>query len=173
LIQNIFIFKSGIILVSQNFGLCHALGNDINLVSSYLYALQQLSVEITGTSIKSLIYEKIALHFYKDPYDPNIFYVIVTDINDDLEEINFKIHRIAEIFDKNYKDNLQDFHGNISPFRNFGDILIEMNLAEKNCGGGSECEGCSHNEEFSEIGKIMEVKEGRFLSRIRKLFRKL
>ena len=170
LIQNIFIFKAGVALVNQNFGHCHALGNDINLVSSYLYALQQISLEITGTPIKSVNFEKIAFHFYKDPYDPNIFYVIVTDINDDLEEIKFKIHRIAEIFDQSYKETLEEFYGNIGPFRNFGDILISMNLAEKNCGGGSECEGCSHNEEFSEIGKIFEVKEKNFLSRVRTRF---
>jgi len=158
------------VLVNHNFGQCHSLGRDINLVSSYLYALQQISVEITGTSIKSLNFEKIAFHFYKDPYDSNVFYVIVTDVDDDLEEINFKIHRIAEIFDQKYKENLQEFHGNVGTFRNFGDILISMNLAEKDCGGGSECEGCAHNENFSEIGKIIEVKERNFLSRIRKLF---
>ena len=156
MIQNVFIFKAGISLVNQNFGQCHALGSDINLVSSYLYALQQLSLEITGTSIKSLNFEKIAFHFYKDPYDPNMFYVIVTDVNDDLEEINFKIHRIAEIFDQTYKNNLKEFHGNIGPFRNFGDILINMNLAERNCGGGSECEGCSHKEDFSDITNVLE-----------------
>ena len=157
MIQNIFIFKAGIVLVNQDFGQCHALGNDINLVSSYLYALQQISVEITGTSIKSVNFEKIVFHFYKDPYDPNIFYVIVTDIDDDLEEIKFKIHRIAEIFDQNYKETLQDFYGNISPFSNFGDVLISMNLAERNCGGGSECEGCTNKDQFSEIGNILKV----------------
>jgi len=173
LIQNIFIFKSGIVLVNHNFGQCHTLGRDINLVSSYLYALQQISVEITGTSIKSLNFEKIAFHFYKDPYDSNVFYVIVTDVDDDLEEINFKIHRIAEIFDQNYKENLQEFHGNVGTFRDFGDILLSMNLAEKNCGGGSECEGCAHNEDFSDIVNVLENSERKFLSRIRKLFRKL
>ena len=173
MIQNIFIFKSGIVLVNHNFGQCHTLGRDINLVSSYLYALQQISVEITGTSIKSLNFEKISFHFYKDPYDSNVFYVIVTDVDDDLEEINFKIHRIAEIFDQNYKENLQEFHGNVGTFRNFGDILISMNLAEKNCGGGSECEGCAHNEDFSDIVNVLENSERKFLSRIRKLFRKL
>lgn len=70
-----------------------------------------------------------------------MFYVVVTDVDDDLEEINFKIHRIAEIFVDNYKSNLQEFHGNIVPFRKFGEILIDMKIAERNCGGGSECEG--------------------------------
>jgi hypothetical protein len=156
LIQNIFVFKAGVLLVDQNFGQCHSLGSDINLVSSYLYALQQISLEITGTPIKSLNFEEIALHFYKDPSDPSIYYVIVTDVDDNIDEINFKIHRIAEIFEQNYKDHLKDFFGNIAPFRNFGEILINMNLAEKNCGGGSECEGCSHNDEFSELGKVFD-----------------
>ena len=159
MIQNIFIFKTGVVLVNQNFGQCHSLGRDINLVSSYLYALQQISIEITGTSIKSLNFEEIAFHFYKDSKDPNIFYVVVTDIDDDLDEINFKIHRIAEIFNQNYKSILKDFYGNVGPFRNFGDILISMNLAEKNCGGGSECEGCTHNNDFSDIGKVIENEE--------------
>jgi len=66
LIQNIFVFKAGVVLVNQNFGQCHSLGRDINLISSYLYALQQISIEITGTAIKSLNFEEIALHFYKD-----------------------------------------------------------------------------------------------------------
>jgi hypothetical protein len=157
LIQNIFIFKAGVALVNQNFGQCHALGNDINLISSYLYALQQISLEITGTSIKSLNFEKISFHFYKDPYDPNIFYVVVTDVDDNLEEINFKIHRIAEIFDKTYKNYLQEFHGNIVPFRTFGDILIDMNITQRNCGGGSECEGCANKDQISEISKIITV----------------
>ena len=159
MIQNIFVFRAGVVLVNQNFGQCHSFGSDLNLVSSYLYALQQLSVEIAGTPIKSLNYEVIALHFYKDPNDSNIFYVIVTDIDDDKDDINFKIHRIAEIFNQNYKDNLKEFWGNVVPFRNFGEILISMNLAEKNCGGGSECEGCSHNNDFSDLGKVIENKE--------------
>ena len=37
--------------------------------------------------------------------------------------------------------------------------LISMNLAEKNCGRGSEYEGCSHNNEFSDLGKIIENKD--------------
>ena len=156
LIQNLFVFKAGIVLVTQNFGQCHSFGRDINLVSSYLYALQQLSIEITGTAIKSLNFEEIALHFYKDIIDPNIFYVIVTDVDDDKDEINFKIQRIAEIFNRNYESILKDFHGFVGPFMNFGDILISMNLAEKNCGGGSECEGCSHNNELSGLGKVIE-----------------
>jgi len=156
LIQNIFVFKAGVVLINQSFGQCHSLSRDINLVSSYLYAVQQLSLEITGTSIKSMNFEEIALHFFKDINDPNIFYVIVSDVDDDLEEINFKIHRIAEIFNQNYKTILEDFHGYVGPFRNFGDILISMNLAEKNCGGGSECEGCSHNKDFSDLGKVIE-----------------
>jgi len=159
LIQNIFVFKAGVVLVNQNFGQCHSLGRDINLVSSYLYALQQISVEITGTSIKSLNFEEISLHFYKDPNDPNIFYVVVTDVDDDKDEVNFKIHRIAEIFNQNYKSILKDFHGYVNPFRNFGDILISMNLAEKNCGGGSECEGCSNNNVLSDLGNVIENKE--------------
>jgi hypothetical protein len=157
LIQNIFIFKAGIALVNQNFGQCHALGNDINLVSSYLYAIQQLSLEITGTSIKSLNFEKIAFHFYRDPNDSNIFYVVVSDVDDNLEDINFKIHKISEIFNKTYNNYLQEFHGNIVPFRNFGDILIEMNIAQRNCGGGSECKGCARNDEFSEIRDIFDT----------------
>ena len=156
MIQNIFVFKAGVVLVNQKFGQCHSLGRDINLVSSYLYAVQQLSIEITGTSIKSMNFEEIALHFFKDPNDPNIFYVIVTDVDDDIDEINFKIHRIAEIFNQNYKTILEDFHGYVNPFRNFGDILISMNLAEKNCGGGSECEGCAHKDDFSDLGKVIE-----------------
>ncbi|NVM37822.1 MAG: hypothetical protein HWN81_19680 [Candidatus Lokiarchaeota archaeon] len=159
MIQNIFIFKAGIALVDQNFGQCHALGNDINLISSYLYAIQQISLEITGTSIKSLNFEKIAFHFYRDPNDSNIFYVVVTDVDDNLEGNNFKIHRIAEIFDKTYKNYLQEFHGNIVPFRTFGDILIDMNIAQRNCGGGSECEGCTHNDDFSEIGSIFGLND--------------
>ena len=89
MIQNLFVFKAGVVLINQNFGECHSLSRDINLVSSYLYALQQLSVEITGTSIKSMNFEEIALHFYKDPIDPNIFNVIVIDIDDDKDEVNF------------------------------------------------------------------------------------
>ncbi|MBY9020516.1 MAG: hypothetical protein KGD67_05620 [Candidatus Lokiarchaeota archaeon] len=83
--------------------------------------------------------------------------MVVTDVDDDLEEIDFKIHRIAEIFDKNYKDYLQEFHGNIVPFRNFRDILINMNIAQRNCGGGSECEECAHNDDLSEIGNILMI----------------
>jgi hypothetical protein len=98
-------------------------------------------------------FDKFIFHFYRNSNDPRTFYLFVTDIEEEKREIKFKIQRIAKIFNEKYSEVLENFNGNISQFDSFGQILIEMNLAQKNCGGHPECVGCPNSDLNSRIIK--------------------
>lgn len=155
MIQNLFVIRNGIAIVQQNFGNCHSLNYEPNLVTSFISALQSFSQEITGSSIKNMEFEDYIFHFLRDPDFPEIFYCLVTDIEDDKNEISFKIKKIASIFKEKYGDTLKEFTHEISQYRNFGNILIDMHLAQKNCGGQPECVGCPNSDLNSRIVNAM------------------
>ncbi len=141
MIQNVLIIKNGIALVDRSFGQCYSLGQDSHLLASFFSILQNLSLEFIGSSIKSLNISNKKFFFYKDHIDSTIFYVIVSDIEDDSDEMKFKIRQIASLFREKYSNYLKDFDGNITYFNTFVDLLIEMKLAQK-CEDHS-CKECS------------------------------
>jgi hypothetical protein len=96
-------------------------------------------------------FDEFSFHFYRDPNDPSIYFLFVTDIEEEKNEITFKIRKIANIFNEKYSEILENFNGNISRFDSFGTMLIEMKLAQKNCGGHSECIGCPNSDLDSRI----------------------
>ncbi|MFX1336994.1 MAG: hypothetical protein ACFFDK_00135 [Promethearchaeota archaeon] len=153
MIQNLFVVKDGIALVNQNFGECHSLTQDIDLITSYISALQMISEEITGSSMRSINFDEITFHFYKDTNKLGLFYILVVDINDNQGDISNKIRKISELFNQLYFQKIEHFNGNISQFENFGEILIEKNIAQINCGENSECVSCSNR---NNEGKFIE-----------------
>ena len=145
MIQNIFICKNGILLTSQNFGNCHSIDLKKDLISNFFTVIQKFSIAITGTSINYINFEKLLIYLYEDPNDENLLYILTTDIDDTPLEINFKMHKIADLFFNNYRQYIKQFKGNIVPFQTFGNTLIKMNLALRNCGGHPTCNNCSKN----------------------------
>ncbi|MHA1149009.1 MAG: hypothetical protein ACTSR8_12295 [Promethearchaeota archaeon] len=131
MIQNLIIIQDGNCLLLQHFGECHAIKADKFLVGGYISALQTLSQEIAHSIIKSINFEDGTFHFYIDPLEPNLTYMLITDREDDIEDIRFKLKRIAKLFIEQYSKILANFNGNIKPFEEFGNLLIEMKIEKK------------------------------------------
>ncbi len=173
MIRNLFIINHGIPLVKLNFGECHSLGVNDTLVAGFIEAMNSFSNEITGSSIKNINFRDYIFHFYKDEEIFNNLFVFIADSEEDADLINFKIKKIASIFNEKYNDILQNFNGDVGKFDNFKNILIEMNLTQKNCGGRPECEGCPNSGKNLGIIKDFEKNKIGFLNRFKKLFRKI
>ena len=144
-------------LTSQNFGNCHSIDLKKDLVTNFFTVIQKFSIAITGTPINYINFEKLLIYLYEDPNDESLLYILITDFDDNPIEINFKMHKIANLFFNNYRHYIKQFRGNIVPFQTFGNTLIKMNLALRNCGGHPTCNNCSKNMNkntlLSDIGK--------------------
>lgn len=163
MIQNILISKNGILLTSQNFGNCHSIDLKKDFLSNFFTVIQKFSIAIIGTSINYINFEKLLIYLYEDPNDESLLFILITDFDDNPIEINFKMHKIANLFFNNYRQNIKQFKGDIAPFQTFGKTLIKMNLALRNCGGHPTCKNCSKNMNqntlLSDIGKT-DIKIG-------------
>ena len=101
-----------------------------------------------------------------------MLYVFIADTIDDPNAINFKIKKIASLFNDMYSELIRDFSGEVSRFNDFKDVLIDMNLAQRNCGGRPECEGCPNSDKTNVVlNNFKEDKKG-FLNRFKSLFKK-
>jgi len=172
LIRNLFIIYNGVPLVTKNFGKCQKLGNDEYLVSGFIGALHSFSKEVVKSAIKSISFDEYNFHFYKDIKIENLLYILVCDQDDDKDTIKFKIEKIAELFNQNYDDEITRFKGDIEVFDKFSNILIEMNIAQKNCGGRPECEGCPNSEKTSKIINAFKENPKSFFQKIKSFFKR-
>ncbi len=173
MIRNLFIINHGIALLKLNFGECHSLGVNDDLIAGFMSAMDSFSKEVTGSSIRSINFKDYIFHFYNDEETDNNLFVFIADSEEDVELINYKINKIASIFNEKYSDTLKNFNGNVYKFNKFKEILIEMNLAQKNCGGRPECEGCTNSEKNLEILKDYENNKTRFLGHFKNLSKRM
>ncbi|HEC37037.1 MAG TPA: hypothetical protein ENI29_02300 [bacterium] len=156
MIQNILISKNGILLASQHFGNYHSIDLNRDLISSFFTVIQKFSTAITGTSINFINFEKLVTYFYEDPNDESLLYILITDFDDNPIETNFKMHKIADLFDKKYRQYIKEFKGDISPFQTFGNTLVKMRLEFKNCGGHPTCDNCSRNKNQNSLLSVIK-----------------
>lgn len=172
MIRNIFIIKNGIPLVVINFGACHSLGNDDDLISGFIYVFGTFSRELTGDMIKIIDFESYKMYFYEDKTNLDLLFVFIYEVNIKSKAIEFKIRKVVSLFNEKYSQRISEFDGNITYFNDFKNILLEMNLAQKNCGGHPECEGCSNsNKTLSLLTSFKNDKNG-FLHRLKSFFKK-
>jgi len=145
--------KSGMSLVSAYFGECHSLGPDVMLTSGFVSAVLSFGQELTGQEVKRISFGD--LHLLFQARDQLLMLIAVDD--DDFESNQVKLQRIADLFFENYGDLLEDGHfmGNLTPFEGFRDLLIELNIAQKNCGGRPECKGCPNSKKSFPLSRIL------------------
>ncbi|MHA1144619.1 MAG: hypothetical protein ACTSRW_07775 [Candidatus Helarchaeota archaeon] len=172
MIRNVFIIMNHICMVNRNFGQCQSLGNDPQLISGFLGAIDTFASEVANQSMKSIEFGELKLHFYKHSKNVELLVVLVTDLNEKQDLIQYKLEKIASIFIEQYADHIENFKGDVEIFENFGDILIEMKLAQKNCGGRPECDGCPNSGNTSKILNAFKKGKRGFISRIRSYFKR-
>ncbi len=66
MIRNLFIINHGIALLKLNFGECHSLGVNDDLIAGFMSAMDSFSKEVTGSSIRSINFKDYIFHFYND-----------------------------------------------------------------------------------------------------------
>ena len=171
MIRNIFIIRDGIGLVKLNFGQCHSLGTNEDLIVGFISGLEIFSDKVMGSQMKNIKVQEYIIHFYKDPSD-NLLYVFISEHKDKIDEIRFKMQKISSLFSERYKEVLLNFDGEVSRFNDFGDLLIEMNLAQKNCGGRPECDGCPNSGKSLKFLRLFQKEKKGFFNRLKSLFKK-
>lgn len=141
-IHKIFLLKDGILLIDKNFS--SKLKVEMRLVKGFLSAIQSFSQEMTGSSMRSMNFENLTFHFYMEKKVPGLIYVIITDLDYNLKEVNCKIMKISSLFFDNYSKHLSNFSGDVAPFESFDKTLDTINIDKKYCGDREKCTFCSY-----------------------------
>ena len=156
MIQNLIIIKDGSTLLSENFGSCHKLHRNPILLSGFFDALVSFSEEFEQGSLDQLKFKNSNVNFLKSD---GLLYIIVSDLDDSFSNISTKLRKIARLFFGEYGKFLIDFSGEITSFDKFSMILLDLGIAQKNCGNHSECSECPDNNNpnpiLDEIMKLM------------------
>jgi len=156
MIQNLIIIKDGSTLLSENFGNCYSLHGNPILLSGFFDALISFSEEFEQGSLDQLKFKNSNVNFLKSD---GLLYIIVSDLDDSLASIRTKLRRIARLFFGEYGKFLINFNGEITSFEKFKKTLLELGIAQKNCGKHSECSECpdsnNPNPILDEIMKLM------------------
>ena len=156
MIQNLIIIKDGSTLLSENFGSCHSLHGNPILLSGFFEALISFSEEFEQGSLDQLKFKNTNMNFLKSD---GLLYIIVSDLEDSFTTISTKLKKIARLFFGEYGTFLTDFSGEITSFDNFKKTLLNLGIAQKNCGKHSECSECpdsnNPNPILDEILKLM------------------
>mgnify|MGYP006277865149 CR=1 FL=1 len=146
-IQKVFILKDGILLMDKDFK--GKLNVEMRLLSGFISATQALSKEMTGASMRNINFGHLTFHFYLDKKVSGLFYVIVTDNDYDVKEIECKILKISSLFNKHYFKVLINFNGDVSPFSPFNELLSKNKIHLKYCGDRRNCIACEYRKNTS------------------------
>jgi len=116
------------------------------------------SEKLTSSEVKlvQMVDKKIAFH-----RTSRLLFAIISEQTDPLDQIRVKTKKAAEIFENEFETEIERFDGNIEPFSGFGNLLVSLNITQKNCGGRPECAGCpnsSKNLPLKEYTKDLEEK---------------
>lgn len=139
MIQNLIVIKNGTAIFNGNFGDCHKLNSDPMLLSAFFDALLTFALEFEQGTLEQLKFKKSNINYLKMN---DLLFIAITDISDDINVIKSKLGKVANLFIERYDKILVNYSGEITKFRDFGDILIELEIAQKNCGEHSDCIDC-------------------------------
>ena len=168
-LKNLFIAKSGLLLVNNNYGNCHSLNVDVELLSGFFWALQGVSQKIAGSSIRTMDFEDLSFHFHHDSTYEDIRFIVITDCSDDYEEVQEAIFKISKLFFKLYSESITNFRGIVSIYDEFGDILVKKGIVEKNCGTNCDycqCNKCEKSCDHSKIVAFFLNKKQKYLKAV-------
>jgi len=122
MIKKIFIIKaSGVLCYSKTFFSDERIDEDF--ISGFFTAISNIAQEIGGGEIRSLNFRNFNIVFTFD-YEKNWIFIIVTNIDDDEEEVRYKLESLKLEFFKRYRQELKNWDYDIGKFESF-DAYIE------------------------------------------------
>jgi hypothetical protein len=143
-------------IVNANFGECHSLGTDPNLIGSFVSAVYSFSQSIIGQEIKNIKFDN--LNFMILSKD-SLVYMISVDDSEVIANRN-KLKRISELFVERY--GREFVHRESHPkhdFDRFVDVLHDLDITQKNCGGRPSCDDCPDHSTLP-LDKIAQTIQG-------------
>ena len=159
IIRNILITLNDLLIFEKHFGECQSFSGSSSIFAGFISALNTFSGEFTESSLRSINYEDFKIYLYKESDGYKLLYVLIADSLDEEDEILAKMKRISSIFNDLYYNQLKTYNGKIWQFNNFGKILIETNIAQRNCGENPDCNTCLHRKKDSKIIEAFKNKK--------------
>ncbi|MBN1329271.1 MAG: hypothetical protein JXA54_07335 [Candidatus Heimdallarchaeota archaeon] len=148
MIQNLIIIKDGTAIVNEYFGECHRLNKDPMLLSAFFDAIMNFSAEFDQGILEYIKFKEATAGLLKKY---NLLFVLIADKKDHDNIIDTKLKIIAKLFHEKYNDKIKQFSGEFSQFNSFKDQLIELEIAQYNCGNNSSCEQCEKKDNINVV----------------------
>ncbi|NHJ87809.1 MAG: hypothetical protein FK734_20270 [Asgard group archaeon] len=139
MIQNLIVIKDGTAIFNEYFGECHKLNKDPMLLSAFFEAIMSFSSEFDQGILQFIKFKSATAGFLKKN---DLLFVAISDTTDHENSISTKLKVIAKMFHQEFGSKLKQFTGEYSIFKSFKDQLIELGIAQYNCGENSLCEQC-------------------------------
>jgi len=153
MIRNLIIInRDGRALLSANFGECHSLGEDDEMVSGFISALYGFSKLLEATSLDQI--ELGALTFILMTKGNLVFALSADDEN--IPEHKSTLVRIIDLF-----EDLYDYYTvcvepdiDVTVFHEFPKFLVDQEILKPNCGNYTECEECPNSTRSLPLEKM-------------------
>lgn len=115
------IASGGMLVYSRQYGSKQV---DQDLISGFLMALSNFSVEVKGGAIESLVMQDVRFIYSLGDYE--YLFVFCTDKDDMQEEVQARIDRVKAEFYSMFGDQLKNWNGNVTIFKPFDEIVDEL-----------------------------------------------
>ncbi|MFX0098007.1 MAG: hypothetical protein ACFFCS_00385 [Candidatus Hodarchaeota archaeon] len=119
--QLLVIASGGMLVYSRQYGTKQV---DQDLISGFLMALSNFSVEVKGGAIESLVMQDVRFIYSVGDYE--YLFVFCADKDDMQEEVQERIDRVKSEFYSMFGDQLQNWSGNVTIFKPFDEIVDDL-----------------------------------------------
>lgn len=154
MIRNLFILdESGHSLVSAYFGECHSFGDDDKLVTGFISALHSIGQTLAGHGVDEI---NLGLLHFVILSERNLLFAIAVQ-DDSSKAAKVKLAQIADMFLERYGTTIFDVKESdkFSMFQSFPEELIQVGIAQTNCGKHPNCSECPESAKELPIGQYI------------------
>jgi hypothetical protein len=145
MIRNLIIInKDGRALLSANYGECHSLGEDDELISGFVSAVHGFSKFLEAKSLDQIQLGTLTFILMAKG---NLVFALSADDENNVEHKTTLV-KIIDLF-----EDLYDFYTvcvdsdiDIAVFKEFPKFLVDQNILARNCGNYRECEDCPNKK---------------------------
>ncbi len=145
MIRNLIIIdKEDRALLSTNFGECHSLGDDNDMVSGFISAIYSFSKMFEAESVDEI--RLGTLSFILMSKGSLVFALSADD--EDITAHKSTLVTIIDLFEELYDYYSMSLESDIDTtiFQEFPKFLVDQDILKLNCGKFVECEGCPNSE---------------------------
>ncbi len=154
MIRNLIIIdKEGRALLSTNFGECHSLGDDNDMVSGFISAIYSFSKMFEAESVDEIQLGKLSFILMSKG---NLVFALSAD-DEDITAHKVTLVSIINLFVELYDYYSMSVESDIDTtiFQEFPKFLVDQDILKPNCGKFVECEGCPNSEKSLPLNEMI------------------